>query len=183
MDDLVEVVRSEHRRILEAAEEVLGSYQEGSADERARRKAVHVLVVQESRHEVAEAMYLWPVVRDVLPEYSAMRETAQMQERQARRRLHRLHKLAGEPGSGLLAAQVVREILSHVGLEESQILPSLADALSANDGARIGRMYRSTSKSAPTRPHPLVPAIPGVLSMTAPVAYRLDRVRDLLRIR
>ena len=169
--------------MLELAEEVLRESQTDASADRAGRKAIHALVTLEARHEAAEAMFLWPVVRDVLPEYAGMRETAQRQERVARRQLQRLHKLAGRPGSAELASQVVRDIVSHVGLEESQILPSLASALSPNDGARLGRLYQAASKSAPTRPHPLVPAIPGVLSLTAPMASRMDRVRDLLRIR
>lgn len=157
--------------------------QEGVGSERSARQAIDALVALESQHEAAEAMYVWPVVRDTLPEYAGIRETAQLQERQARHRLHRLRKVAGHPGSAALAAVVVREVVIHVGLEESQVLPSLESALSYNDSARIARMYRRASAAGPTRPHPLVPAIPGVLSLTAPMAARADRVRDLLRIR
>ncbi len=180
MIDLVEAVRAEHRRVLEVADEVLARCGEGPDGERAAAKPIRLLVALESRHEAAEAMFLWPVVRDAMPEYAALRETAQRQERQAKRDLHRLRKLAGQPGSADLAARVVRAIVGHVGLEESQILTSLASTLSPDDSVRIGAMYRRASRSAPTRPHPRVPAIPGLLSVMAPVASRADRVRDLL---
>ncbi len=183
MNDLVEAIRAEHRRVLELADEVLARCEEGPAGERAARKAIDALIALESRHEATEAMFLWPVVRDALPEHTGLRETAQNQERQARRHLHRLHKVAGRPGSAELATFAVREIVSHVGLEESQILTALSSALSPYDAVRIGRMYEATSKTAPTRPHPRVPAIPGLLSLTGPMAARMDRVRDLLRIR
>lgn len=183
MTDLVEAIRAEHRRILELTDEVLAHCGDGGDGARAAVKPIYALVALESRHEATEARFLWPVVRDAMPEYAALRETAERQERQARRDLHRLHKLAGHPGSADLAVRVVRQIVTHVGLEESQILASLAGSLSPNDSVRIGRMYRDASRRAPTRPHPRVPAIPGVLSLTGPMSARVDRVRDLLRRR
>lgn len=183
MKDLVEAVRAEHHRVLELGEEILARCGEGPVGERRARRVIDALVSLESRHEAAEAICLWPVVRDVLPEYAELRETAKSQERLARVHLHRLHKLAGREGSTPLATLVVREVVAHVGLEESQVLPSLAAALSPDDSMRIGRIYERVSAAGPSRPHPRVPAVPGLLSMMAPMAARVDRVRDLLRLR
>ncbi len=183
MRDLVEAVRAEHRKVLELGDEILARCEEGPVGERRARRVIDALVALESRHEAAEARVLWPVVRDVLPEYADLRETARAQERQARRHIYRLHKAAGREGTEPLAAAVVREVVAHVGMEESQILPSLAAALSPNDSIRLGLLYQRLSATAPTRPHPRVPAVPGVLSLVGPVAGRVDRVKDLLRIR
>lgn len=183
MTDLIEAVRAEHRRILELTDEVLARCGEGPDGERAPVKPIDALVALESRHESTEARFLWPVVRDTMREYAGLRETAQRQERQARRDLYRLHKVAGQPGSAGLAVRVARQIVTHVGLEESQILAALAGTLSPNDSVRIGRMYRDASKNAPTRPHPRLPAVPGLLSMVGPMSARMDRTRDLLKRR
>lgn len=183
MRDLVEAVRAEHRKVLELADEILARCQEGPVGERRAKKPIDALVALESRHEAAEARYLWPVVRDVLPQYTALRETAVGQEKRARKQIRLLHRVAGREGSGPLATAVAREVVAHVGLEESQILPSLASSLDSDYSVRIGRMYEQASRSGPTRPHPHVPAIPGVLALMTPAAARMDRVRDLLRLR
>ena len=183
MKDLVEAVRAEHHRVLELGEEILARCGEGPVGERRARRVIDALVSLESRHEAAEARVLWPVVRDVLPEYADLAEMARGQESRARRSIHHLHKAAGREGTAPLAAAVVDEVVAHVGLEESQILPSLAAALSPNDSIRLGLLYQQVSAAAPTRPHPRVPAVPGVLSLVGPVAGRMDRVKDLLRIR
>lgn len=183
MRDLIEAVQFEHRRVLELVDDILGLCGEGRVGERRARKPIDALVALESRHEAAEARYLWPVVRDVLPEQVVLREAATAQEKRARQRLHLLHRIAGRDGSAPLAAAIAQDVVTHVGLEESQILPSLASSLDPDDSVRIGRMYEQASRSGPTRPHPRTPAIPGVLALVSPAAARMDRVRDLLRLR
>ena len=180
---LVEAVRLEHRRILDVAGRLVDKAEKWPLGEHATRKALHGLVALESRHEAAEARFLWPVVRDLLPEYAAIRETAEIQERQARWQLHHLHKAAGTEAAVDLAARVVRDMRIHVGLEESQILPALEAELSRNDALSLGPQFQRASELGPTRPHPRTPAIPGVLALVGPVARRADRLRDLLRLR
>lgn len=183
MTDLVEAVRREHRKVMELAERLGEKYERWPLGEHAARKAVDELVSLESRHEVAEALYLWPVVRDLLPEYAEIRATARRQESQARRLLHSLHKSAGTEESVELVPRVVQAVRIHVGLEDSQILAALEDTLPDNDALRLGPQFERASALAPTRPHPLTPAVPGVLSLVGPLARRADRLRNLLRLR
>lgn len=183
MTELVEAVRKEHREILQLVDRLEESYEKWPLGERAERKAIHELVALESRHEVAEAQVLWPVVRDTLRELSGVRAVAQGQERDGRRLLHRLHKTAGTDECRPLVPKVVQLIRLHVALEESQILTPLESDLSRNDSMSLGDVYERISAKSPTRPHPLTPAIPGVLAMAAPMARRADRLRDLLRLR
>jgi hypothetical protein len=192
MITLTDAIRRDHERIIEQAEEVLERYDGRPVADSRARKAVHGLVVLESRHEAAEARNLWPVVRDALPEYRRLRAHALQEEREARRHLHRLHKWAArsartsdgfEPAAGVPegVTVVVQELIAHIGLEQSEILPALDAALERFDSIRIGQMFRAALASAPSRPHPKVPPIPGLLALVSPAAVRYDRVRDLLR--
>lgn len=183
MTGLVEAVRNEHREILELVDRLEKSSRKWPLGERAERKAVHALVALESRHEVAEAQVMWPVVRDALREMSGVRTVAQGQEREARRLLHRLHKTAGSEDSRPLVPKVVQSIRLHVALEEAQVLTPLESVLGRNDSSILGGIFERISAKSPTRPHPLTPAIPGVLALTGPVARKTDRLRDLLRLR
>lgn len=183
MRDLIEAIRAEHREALELAEEILARCGEGRVGELRAKKPIDALVSLESRHEAAEARYLWPAVRDVLPWHAGMREAACAQEKRARSELRALHRFAGTEGSAHLAARVVGDLITHVGLEETEILPSLESAIDPDQSVRIGRLYEKASRAGPTRPHPRVPAVPGVLALVGPAAARADRVRDLLRLR
>lgn len=182
MLDLVGAVRAEHRRILARADAVAQRFAKRPFDRDRARRAVHALTVAESRHEVAEARYVWPVVRDLLPELAEVRAAGEADERQLRRWLKDLHAAAGSVSAAPLAERVAASVVSHVGLEESHVLPALAATLSERDAYRLGRQYQRASAAAPTRPHPHVPAIPGVLAAVSPLARRLDHVRDLLHM-
>lgn len=192
MITLIDAIRRDHERIIERAEEVLDRYDGRPVADSRARKAVHGLVVLESRHEAAEARYLWPVVRDALPEYRSLRAHALQEEKDARRHLHRLHKWAvrsartprePEPPEGVPEGVtiVVKELIAHIGFEQSQILPALEATLDGFDSIRIGQMFQDALAASPSRPHPKVPPIPGLLALVSPVAMRVDRVRDLLR--
>lgn len=183
MIDLVQAVRDQHRAILDLADRMLDRYEGWPLSRRAAVHAVDALVAAESRHESAEARLLWPVVRDALPEYAELRAAAQAQERRARFRLHRLHKRADQDEAPLLAAQVVRQLATHVAFEEREILGALGHVLDLDVSYSLAPRFRTIYERGPTRPHPRTPDIPGLLGMVSPMVARADRVRDLLRLR
>ncbi len=61
---------------------------------------------------------------------------------------------------------------------ETQVWPSLRNALSADEANEIGRKIEEGKKTAPTRPHPHTPASPGLLKSAGPVAAAADKARD-----
>lgn len=183
MTDLVAVLRGEHRRILAANEVMRARYHAYPFDPARARRAVHRLVRVEAGHEVAEACFLWPLVRDLLPEYRQMREEAAAEEKELARWLRQLHKSSGTASSVALAEKVSRAVVSHIGMEEGQILPSLDAVISRYDSARLGRHYAEFSARTPSRPHPRLPAVPGLIALSGPLVGRVDRILDRLRVR
>lgn len=181
--DLVEAVRLEHVRILRLVDHLVERTANLPLHEHRAKKAVAELIAIESRHEAAEIRYLWPVVRDVLPQYAGIRATAEAQENEGRRLLHALSRSLRSPSWPGEVGEVAEALRMHVGLEDSQILPALETSLDSNDSIRIGRLFARASATGPTRPHPRLPAVPGLVAVASPIAARVDRVRDLLRIR
>ncbi|HET9078088.1 MAG TPA: hemerythrin domain-containing protein [Acidimicrobiales bacterium] len=181
--DLVDAIGREHLRILRLVDRLVEGCQNLALHEHAARKAAATLVALESRHEAAEVRYLWPVVRDALPEYADIRATAEAQEREARRLLHTLSKSLKPASAPAEVGAVSKSIRIHIGLEDSQLLPALKATLDPNDSVRLGRLFVEASANGPTRPHPRLPAVPGLVAAASPLAARVDRVRDLLRIR
>jgi hypothetical protein len=183
MTGLVETVKADHQAILEKVERLVDHYHTWPLGEHGAGKALHALVAAESRHETAEAQLLWPVVRDLLPDYWNVAEMARKQEGHARGLLHRLHKAKGTDRSADMVPEVAQAVRDHVRLEDSQVLAALASALSRNDSLRLGLLFERGLALGPTRPHPRIPPVPGILSLVGPLTRRADRVRDFLRIR
>ncbi len=56
--------------------------------------------------------------------------------------------------------------------------PSLRSVLTAEQADDLGRKLEDGKKTAPTRPHPKVPASPGLLKTAGPAVAAADRLRD-----
>lgn len=182
MTDLVGAVRAEHARILDAVQQLGDYHARRPLREHAARRALHEVITLESRHEVAEARVLWPVVRDLMPELSEVREAALIQEKWARRQLHRLLRARTTAEIDEWTPRVIQAVRSHIGLEESQVLNALEATLPRSVALSLGPLFERISASAPTRPHPHTPAVPGVLAAVGPLARRVDRFRDFLHL-
>lgn len=190
--DIFSRIERDHRKIIgildalesEAEAEHPESVRESMS--RRRRKLAQQLVIEESRHEAAEEMHLWPAVRETVDGGRALSESGIRQEAKAKRLLHRLDKAASVVRDG--DAGEVEELLPHVGAalrehiayEESKVLPRVRLALGEADASRLGLAYEHSKSSGPTRPHPMTPSLPGVLKTVGRAAAAMDTARDVL---
>lgn len=151
------------------------------ATARAVRTAASRLVMAASRHEAAEERILWPVVRDAVDRGWELLEAGVGQERRAKRLLVTLEQAVARPRHpGPLVTEVAETIRAHIRFEEDAVLPRLAPRLDAEQRDWLGRLYLDTHERGPTRPHPTMPAVPGLLGLAGPTVGRLDRARDVL---
>ena len=146
-----------------------------------RKELVDKLIIEVSRHEAVEEMYFWPAVRRYLPGGEAMAEKAVAQEQDAKKTLDLLDRLgAGVPEFEELLARFIGAAREHIAFEEGIVWPGLAQVLSAQQGAGLGQQLEEAKATAPTRPHPGVPASPGLLKGAGPLAAAADKVRDII---
>jgi hypothetical protein len=144
-----------------------------------RKKMVEELIIEESKHEAAEEMHFWPVVRERLPNGNELADHAIGQEQEGKVVLDLLDKLdASQPEFEDVLTRFIKAGREHIAYEETVVWPPLAVALSAQDAADLGSKIEQAKKSAPTRPHPGTPAKPGVLKGAGPVVSAMDRLRD-----
>ncbi len=144
-----------------------------------RKKMVEQLVIEESKHEAMEEMHFWPAVRNKLPDGDKLASTAIEQEQEGKEVLDKLDKLdAAEAEFDVLVTKFIKAGREHITYEETQVWPSLRNALSAEEANEIGAKIEQGKKTAPTRPHPHTPASPGVLKSAEPVAAAADKARD-----
>jgi hemerythrin-like domain-containing protein len=144
-----------------------------------RKKMVEQLVIEESKHEAVEEMYFWPAVREKLPDGDTLADTAIGQEQEGRKMLGKLDKLdVSHAEFEKLVAKFIEVGRTHIAYEETQVWPSLRNALSAKEASEIGTKIEHGKKTAPTRPHPHMPPSPEALKSAGPPAAAADRVRD-----
>jgi hemerythrin superfamily protein len=179
--DLFSAIERDHKRIIG----ILDAFDEDSDPDvplSRRRKLAQQLVMEESRHEVAEERFLWPAVRELLEGGRQRTETGIRQEQAAKRALSRLEKAASNGGEQFeeTLTHVARMLRDHVDYEESEALPRLRLRLSAEDASSLGALYEKALASGPTRPHPLTPAVPGILRTAGPAVGVIDSARDFL---
>lgn len=144
-----------------------------------RARMVRQLAVEKSKHESVEEMYFWPVVRERVTDGTDLANQAQQQEREGKEVLGRLDKLTPEDDEfeGQLS-EFIRAGRAHIAFEETTVWPSLRDVLSTAESDDLGQQLCQAKKTAPTRPHPKIPASPGVLRACGPGLAAADRLRD-----
>jgi hypothetical protein len=144
-----------------------------------RKKLAERLVIEESRHEAVEEMYFWPAVREHLPNGDELADTAIGQEEEGKEMLDKLDKLdAGTPEFEKLLADFIRAGREHIDYEETHVWPGLRIALTEQQADELGSKLKAAKKTAPTRPHPRIPASPGALKTAGSVAAAADKARD-----
>ena len=81
-----------------------------------RKKMVEQLVIEESKHEALQEIYLWPAVRDKLSDGDQLADTATGQEQEGKEVLAELDELeADEPESEELVGTFLAAGRAHIG--------------------------------------------------------------------
>jgi hypothetical protein len=112
------------------------------------------------RHLCAEAQYLYPVARRVLPSGGRLADAALALDR----------ILLREP-----LAPVALDAHLSLGLHQK-----LSGVLPEHDLIRLGNRVQIAQEAAPTRPHPAAPDTPPLNKLVDPALGVVDKVRDVL---
>ncbi|HZM76684.1 MAG TPA: hemerythrin domain-containing protein [Candidatus Limnocylindrales bacterium] len=138
---------------------------------------VDVLTAWVSRHLSAEQRYLYPVVRELLPEGERLIEEELNQDQVILRRLAALRS-APPRSFPQLADELVTDLRRHAYAAARDILPRLEELTHDDDLISLGDLVTEAAASAPTRPHPHTPDRPPWNRMIDPLVGAVDRMRD-----
>jgi hypothetical protein len=180
--DALVVLTRDHNQVkaLQEQLEALPSHSTGgSAAQMSQRKSiVDMITVKLSQHEAVEEQYLWPAVREAMPDGDRWADEAIEQEQQGKDTLTALGRL--EPDTDEfdeLVEELVLLLRKHVAYEDKLFL-QLKTAMSDEARRELGAELLTAKKLAPTRPHPDTPASPAVLKTAGVAAAAMDKVRD-----
>jgi hemerythrin-like domain-containing protein len=159
--DVVDVLTRDHNRVnamLEEMSTIPGKVKGGSAAQLSARKSiVDMITVALSQHEAVEERYLWPAVRELLPDGDHWADTALSQEREGKDILAALGDLDGDDDRfDELVEMLTLAARTHVAFEDSLFL-LLRQQMSQERRRELGSDVEKTKSRAPTRPHPHAP--------------------------
>lgn len=185
MPDVFEILKKDHDEVkgtldwlADAPNAASGATKDQLAE---RQRVVDTLIMEESRHEVAEQQHFWPALRQLGPEGDRVADQAIGQETKGEEALHALTALSpDDPRFEIVLAEFIADAREHIAFEETRAWPLLSATLTQPQSADLAKKIIQAKKTAPTRPHPSVPPKPGALKTAGPVAAAADKLRDAL---
>lgn len=173
--DVINILTADHHEVLALLENI------PMADAGQRRDMADTVIAELMRHSVAEEMYVYPAMRDHLPD-GANKVEHDVAEHQ---RLEEVMKeLEGiEPADVRfleVLARLERVLRDHVADEENKHFPELRAHLSLEQLTQLGGKVENAKKAAPTRPQPAAPHSQLFHKLVGPGVGMVDRIRDRL---
>ncbi|HVM27447.1 MAG TPA: hemerythrin domain-containing protein [Mycobacteriales bacterium] len=174
--DVIDVLTTDHREFLELVDQILAA-----ADQEQRRDLTDSLIGELVRHSVAEEMYVYPAMRDHLPngDEAVEHDTKEHKELEAT-----MKKLEAADTSAPEFVEHVRELerilRDHVQDEEQEQFPQLRQHVPDEQLVELKGKVETAKKVAPTRPHPAAPNAELFHKMVGPGVGLVDRLRDKL---
>lgn len=175
--DVIEELTGDHREV----EEVFAQIEGLSRGDKQRKQWADQAIMELVRHSVAEEMYLYPSVRELVPDGDRLADKEIQDHAEAERTMKALEGMKPEdPDFDQLFMQLTREIRAHVRDEEDNLFPKLRQSATPEKLTELGEKVRQAKKTAPTRPHPSAPDTPPGNKLLAPGAGMIDRMRDAM---
>jgi hypothetical protein len=175
-------LQADHDRICKLLDQISGGSGQPPTDVKDQRRRAKRLVILQSAHEFAEELVIWPLVVRHCEDGDELAEEGLQQESLLKRALNELFALsAGTEEFMECVNTVATENRSHLTYEQNQIWPRLGDAMDDDMLDQVARRWLSVRRTAPTRPHPHLPARPEVLRAFGPVLAARGRAADRMR--
>jgi len=173
--DVVDILTTDHHEVMD----LLG--QIPTADPAQRRDMAETVIAELMRHSVAEEMYVYPAMREHLPDGEREVQHDIEEHQQLVEVMKELEDVDASDPRFLERLGRLEEVLrDHVSDEERDQFPQLRARLSREQLVEIGSKVETAKKAAPTRPHPSAPHSELFHKTVGPGVGLVDRLRDKL---
>ncbi|GGQ01556.1 hemerythrin domain-containing protein [Streptomyces roseolilacinus] len=174
-------VLARQRRDHAELECLMGLYESGRGTREERRRTLKDVVQLTFSHAFAEETVLWPALRRLAPDGEELTARVESEHQRINDLVTEMERIgADDPRHDELAAEAFALIRQDIRDEEDLLLPRLRDALDAARLRRLGSVWESVRRTAPTHPHPVVPRRPPANAVLGVPLSAFDRARDLL---
>ena len=174
--DVVEILTADHAEATELVELIFET-----ADATDRRSMADMLIAELVRHSIAEEMYVYPAMREHLPngEQAVQHDIEEHQELEEQmKQLEALEPM--DPQFDAALRRLEATLRDHVRDEEAEQFPQLRARVPHEQLVEIGQKVETAKRMAPTRPHPNAPHAEAFHKLVGPGVGLVDRLRDKL---
>lgn len=174
--DVLDVLTTDHREFTELVRDI-----SSTKDPAQRRDLADRLIAELVRHSVAEEMYVYPTMREHLPDGPAAVEHDTSEHKELERLMKELEGADASDSEFLAVLGRLEMVLAdHVRDEEAEQFPQLRVHVSAQELVELKGKVETAKKLAPTRPHPAAPNAELFHKAVGPGVGLVDRLRDKL---
>jgi hemerythrin superfamily protein len=174
--DVVDELTADHREVTALLDELLRT-----TDPKIRRDMADTAITEVVRHSVAEEMYVYPVMKDEVPDGEKEVEHDVEEHKDLERTMKELEGCDADDPRFLTLVQEMRDKLHHHATDEEQNqFPQLRATLPREKLVQMREQVERAKKLAPTRPHPGAPNSELFHKLVGPGVGLMDRVRDRL---
>jgi hemerythrin superfamily protein len=173
--DVVDVLTTDHREAIELVEQI------PAADPERRRDMTDTVIAELMRHAVAEEMYVYPAMREHLPDGEAAVKHDIQEHQQLEEAMKALESLdTADPRFVEVLGRLEAVLRDHVRDEETEQFPELRARVPREQLVQLAGKVEAAKKLAPTRPHPTAPHSQLFHKLVGPGVGMVDRMRDKL---
>ena len=173
--DVVDVLTTDHREAVALVEQI------PAADAERRRDMADTVIAELMRHAVAEEMYVYPAMREHLPDGEAAVRHDIEEHQQLEEAMKDLEGLdSADPRFVEVLGRLEAVLRDHVQDEETDQFPQLRALVPREQLVEMAAKVETAKKVAPTRPHPGAPHSELFHKVAGPGVGMVDRLRDKL---
>ena len=174
--DVVDELTSDHREALALLDRLANSI---DADQ--RRDLADTVIAEVVRHAVAEEMYVYPAMREHVPDGERAVEHDIEEHKELEGTMKQLESVdPSEPRFDSLVREMTEQLRHHAYDEETEQFPRLRERIPRDELVRMREKVETAKKLAPTRPHPSAPNSELFHKLAGPGVGMVDRLRDRL---
>lgn len=173
--DVVDVLTTDHHEVMALVEQI------PTADPETRRDLADTVIAELMRHSVAEEMYVYPAMREHLPDGEAAVQHDIEEHQQLVETMKAMESVdSADPRFLETLGRLEALLRDHVQDEETEQFPQLRARVPREQLVEMAAKVETAKKVAPTRPHPGAPHSALFHKLAGPGVGMVDRLRDAL---
>jgi hemerythrin superfamily protein len=174
--DVVDELTTDHKEALWLLDQALSA-----SNPEERRDLADTVISEVVRHAVAEEMYVYPAMREHLPDGDEMVSHDTEEHKELEEVMKQLEGVqATEPRFDELVREMREKLRHHASDEEAEQFPRLREAVPREKLVELRGKVDTAKKLAPTRAHPNAPNSELFHKLVGPGVGLVDRLRDKL---
>lgn len=174
--DVVDVLTTDHQEVLDLLDQI-----KTSTDVKQRRDLADTVISELVRHSVAEEMFVYPAMRQHLPNGDEAVEHDTTEHKELEQTMKKLEAVdADDPEFTRLLGELETVLRDHVSDEENEQFPELRARIPHERLVEMAKRIENAKRVAPTRPHPAAPNNVLFHALVGPGVGLVDRLRDKL---